>query len=310
MAKRKPTNPAKFDRCVKAVKAKGGAANAYAVCTAAGTRGNKPYSIGDERGVPIGVFQSRAEAFAEAKSLAETGQRVEVVWKGKKGYQSKWFGRRRGNPDGLQRFDILDLQDGNWQVVGSERSYSAKGALATYKKKHADWSKGRKMRAKLLKDNPAAQSVEAYKGFHGREPDELVTVTKQVHYHKHLAGAGKLEKLEVISLEGSKVILSRFKGALLAFNEKRTQLFIEGGDQSVNLREFGITSPHEMETLGDVVAVEYFTRKDHLRAEDGGTAIYRHKFSKPFPHLLYDVPNMQLIFSGGRYDIPDEGIDN
>ena len=32
-------NPAKFDRCVKAVKKRGGA-NPYAVCTAAGTRGN------------------------------------------------------------------------------------------------------------------------------------------------------------------------------------------------------------------------------------------------------------------------------
>ena len=31
-------NPAKFDRCVKEVQAKGGAANAYAVCTAAGAR--------------------------------------------------------------------------------------------------------------------------------------------------------------------------------------------------------------------------------------------------------------------------------
>jgi hypothetical protein len=36
--KRKPSNPAEFDRCVKAVKKRGGAANAYAVCTAAGTR--------------------------------------------------------------------------------------------------------------------------------------------------------------------------------------------------------------------------------------------------------------------------------
>ena len=34
-------NPAKFDRCVKAVKAKGGAYDPYAVCTAAGTRGNR-----------------------------------------------------------------------------------------------------------------------------------------------------------------------------------------------------------------------------------------------------------------------------
>lgn len=41
MKKRKPKNPAKFDRCVKAVKKRGKGVNAYAVCTAAGTRGKK-----------------------------------------------------------------------------------------------------------------------------------------------------------------------------------------------------------------------------------------------------------------------------
>ena len=37
-------NPAKFDRCVREVEAKGGDVNAYAVCTAAGTRNPKPAS--------------------------------------------------------------------------------------------------------------------------------------------------------------------------------------------------------------------------------------------------------------------------
>lgn len=166
---------------------------------------------------------------------------------------------------------------------------------------------GRK-RAARKRGNPPEAAVEAYEDFHGRQPDEMVEVTKQVHYHKHLAGAGKLEKLEVVSRRGDKVILSQFKGALLCFNEKRTQLFIEGGDQRPNLRDFGISSPHEMEVLGEVIAVEYFTRKDHL-GRDGGTAIYRHKFSKPYPELQYDVVNEQLIFSGGNYVILAEGID-
>lgn len=163
-------------------------------------------------------------------------------------------------------------------------------------------------KAKARKGNPPEAAVEAYEDFHGRQPDEMVKVTKTIHYHKNLAGAGKLEKLEVISRRGDKVILSGFKGALLAFNEKRTQLFVEGGDQRVDLKQFGVQTVHEMEALGEVKAVEYFTRKDHL-GKDGGTAIYRHKFSKPYPELQYDVLNEQLIFSGGSYVIPSEGID-
>ena len=196
-------NPSKFDRCVKDVTRRGGAADPYAVCTAAGTKGK---------------------------------------------------GKRR--------------------------------------------------------KNPAEQAAQAYKDFHGKESMETVTVKKEVHYHKHLAAAGKLLELEVVSRQGFKVTLSGFKGALLCFNEARTQLYVEGGDQSVKLAEFGISQSqaHEMEVLGEVVAVDYHTTKDHLGSE-GGTAIYRHKFKRPYPELQYDVPNEQLIFSGGKYTILDEGID-
>jgi hypothetical protein len=92
-------------------------------------------------------------------------------------------------------------------------------------------------------------------------------------------------------------------------NEAATQLYIEGGDQSVDLRDFGIKTPHEKEILGHVTDVWYFTTKDHLRPEDGGTAIYHHKFGKIKPTMIYDVPNQLLEFAGGGYTIPDEGID-
>ena len=164
--------------------------------------------------------------------------------------------------------------------------------------------------AKRKKRNPPAESAQAYKDFHGRDSMESVTVKKEVFYHKHLAAAGKLVQIEVVSRQGYTVTLDGFQGAMLCFNEKKTQLYIEGGDQSVKLAEFGIAASqaHEMEVLGEVLAVEYHTTKDHLGSQ-GGTAIYRHKFGRPYPELQYDVPNEQLIFSGGRYVILDEGID-
>jgi len=171
--------------------------------------------------------------------------------------------------------------------------------------------------------NPEQQTLEAYQDFHGRQPDEFVTIKKRIHVHGWLPGAGELRRMVVISRNKKfKVTMTRFEGALLAFNEKRNQLFIEGGDQAVNLQDFGITrEPHEVETLGRVVSLDYFTTKDHLGSE-GGSAIYRHKFRTTnelgqhvtvriaeYPDLIYHVLDERLEFSGGSYTILREGID-
>jgi hypothetical protein len=172
------------------------------------------------------------------------------------------------------------------------------------------------------KKNPAAEAIQGYEDFHGKPPDEFVTVSRQVHFHKHLSGAGKLKKLVVLPVNGKqRVMLTGFGGALLAFNEARSQLFIEGGDQTVDLAVFGIDEPHELETLGQVKAIEYFTTKDHL-GDEGGTATYVHKFRTTnedgkhvtiriarYPDLIYRVLDKQLEFSGGSYTILPEGID-
>ena len=266
MAKR-TGNPAKFDRCVKAVKKRGGAANAYAVCTAAGTRKNP----------------------------------LPPVW------------------------EIEDLQDGNWQFIASVRAGSAKEAVSVYRRDHAGWTKGRKLRARRRNSNPAAESIEAYRDFHGQDPKEMVSVTTKVHFHKHLAAAGELKFLIVDTLDGKYRVTIRFKkDVLLAFNEKRNQLFVEGGDQSVNLKDFGIDpeDAHELETLGKATRIGYFTEKVHLAKEDGGVAIYDHKFRMTnengkhvtvrvakYPDVIYRVLDEHLEFSGGSYKILSEGID-
>ena len=150
-------NPAKFDRCVKAVKKRGGAANAYAVCTAAGTRKNP----------------------------------LPPVW------------------------EIEDLQDGNWQFIASVRAGSAKEAVSIYRRDHASWAKGHKLRAHPRRGNPAAESIEAYRDFHGKDPKEMVSVTTQVHFHKHLAAAGELKFLIVDTPDGKYRVTIRFKKLVL-----------------------------------------------------------------------------------------------
>lgn len=160
--------------------------------------------------------------------------------------------------------------------------------------------------------NPAAAAAEVYEEFHGTPSTELVTVTEPVHYHAHLAGLGKLAYLKVAGVDGYMHTLKDFAGSLLCSNEDRNQLFVEGGDQAVDLGVFGISAPHEVETLGQVTEIGYRTTKHHLGAE-GGKALYFHLTGEDggsSPDLLYRVRDAKLEFSGGSYSIKSEGIEN
>jgi hypothetical protein len=170
------------------------------------------------------------------------------------------------------------------------------------------------------KRNPAKGAAEVYEEFHGFKPSEVVTVTKKIHYHAQLAAAGLLTHLDVWGIDRKGHRIEGFKGAFLAFNETKNQLFVEGGDQSVNLEDFGIDPPHELETLGRLTDIGYKTNKTHL-GDEGGEAVYVHKFRTTndngkhvtvriarYPDLIYDVRNAQLLFSGGSYEILREGI--
>lgn len=169
---------------------------------------------------------------------------------------------------------------------------------------------GAKKKKRARKGNPADSAAAAFEEFHGRPSEEVITVTQKVHYHSNLAAIGKLEALRGVAVNtGDKISLEGFGGALLCENEKKDQLFIKGGDQRVDLDTFGIDTPHELNVLMEVKVVEYFTTKNHLGRE-GGTAVYVHKFSRPYPELVYDAPNKQLLFAGGSYSMPPEGIDN
>jgi len=165
----------------------------------------------------------------------------------------------------------------------------------------------------------AEAAAEVYEEFHGRPSEEVLTVTEKIHYHKNLAALGELRTLVVVSRDGGRVTLTRFKKAVLCTNEAKNQMYVRGGDQSVDLEAFGIRKPHEVETLGKVVELAYFTRKDHL-GDEGGTAVYFHvagetneggkrKMAGWAPDLIYHEIDERLEFSGGSYTIRAEGVD-
>jgi hypothetical protein len=197
------------------------------------------------------------------------------------------------------------------------------------------------------KRNTVAASELAYAGFHGREPEFDTYIETPIHEHKNLPAIGELCWLVIRCQdedgEDYDVRLEDFDGAFLCMNEQRNtypQLFIEGGDQGVDLKEFEIGPPlHENETLGRLVCVAYYTTKDHLGEKDGGEAEYVHVIEPPLdddefdewglkeldmtwddveeetegstgPDVIYDTRNHLLLLSGGSYSLPDEGIDH
>src|SRR5690349_5192412 len=113
--------------------------------------------------------------------------------------------------------------------------------------------------AKRAKRNPAEASARVFQEFHGYAPTEVIKVTKRRHYHKHLAAAGDLVGLRVIPIDGGSVRdIEGMGDVVLAFNEKKNQLFIEGGNQRMSpseLRKFGIREEHELQTVGKLKAV-------------------------------------------------------
>jgi hypothetical protein len=194
------------------------------------------------------------------------------------------------------------------------------------------WRKTKKAAHKRLglqrKKNPARRNpeeiaAEAYREFHGKDPEKVFDVDTRMHYHSVLAGMARLKFIDVKRADGGITTIHFDKNTHLAENEHQTQLFIVGGDQSVNLKDFGISVPHEMQVLGKAVEIGYFTDKKHLISKDGGKGTYVHPFgytrngngrevkvkqSDP-PTLIYDTRNKLLSFAGGSYTIKPEGID-
>lgn len=94
---------------------------------------------------------------------------------------------------------------------------------------------------------------------------------------------------------------------LLASNEAGSHLFIEGGDQSLDLSKVGLDAKgKESVIVGPVTHVTYHARKKFDGKEEEHD--YEHKFSEdsggPLPQLRYDVKNKHLFLDGGVYHIP------
>lgn len=152
-----------------------------------------------------------------------------------------------------------------------------------------------------------------YEEFHGRPSTEEVLVSEVVHEPSDLAALGELVEVVVLTPVGKRAVIDFSSDPpLLCASADAQQLYIRGGDQSLDLDE--LKMPEEMQKRNTLVGV---VEKLVYRTEKGfdgfKTLEYEHKLGEETgdaPVLNYDSESRLLSISGGAYTIEDRGIVN
>lgn len=162
--------------------------------------------------------------------------------------------------------------------------------------------------------NPADGAAALYEEFHGVPSEQETIITEDVQYHGNLAGLGHLVEIVVKTLSGYKAVLD-FEGCdvLLCSSEDGKQLYLRGGDQSLDLAAIHMNGDEwvrDSMVIGSITHLTYRTAKqfDKLKKLD-----YEHRLGEESgvkPELIYDVLNNALSISGGQYETQDVGIVN
>ena len=178
--------------------------------------------------------------------------------------------------------------------------------------------------------NSASEADFMYEKFHGREPDEEVFVEDQEHVHEHLAVIGLFMQARIDTVTGVRVMLSFEEDPpFLCTSEDGTQLYIEAGDQTIDLKALGFT---DKEWIKDRMVIGRFsppgdkkdekwnlgyqTQKDF---DDFEEILYQHDLGEETsirgnvtrvkeedrvrPFLEYEPRNEKLFITGGKYAI-------
>lgn len=159
--------------------------------------------------------------------------------------------------------------------------------------------------------NPESSAADLYESFHGKPSEEILEIGEEIHYHENLAGLGVLTEIKVDCFSGYSAVLKFDRETQLCSNEEGTQLYIIGGDQSLNLGSLKFKDAEiakEQVAIGVITEITYNTQKGfhNFKPTD-----YYHELGEESgyqPILTYDTRNQQLTIAGGAYRIKPEGI--
>ena len=162
--------------------------------------------------------------------------------------------------------------------------------------------------------NPESAAATLYEKFHQTPSTEMVELAETIHEHDYLTTLGTLQTIKLHTLADKQVeIAFADDRPYLCSNETGTQLYIAGGDQTMDLKALGMGSKlwhKEHMLLGICLEVTYQTKKGF---HDFQLTDYYHELGEETgvqPMLAYDTRNCKLSILGGQYQIKPEGITN
>ncbi len=253
--------------------------------------------------------------------------RALAAWIGRQKYGTKRFqriaakARRAGNPLGTREFLLMDVKHTRsaerlGRIIGVARSQGYDDVVEAAEKKakrlHIRPETLETHAAKVIRLNPESEAAQLYEEFHGKPPGETLEIVTDKHVHEWLTQLGLLVELKVATLTNLEATLSFTKDAPnLCSSEDGRQLYIEGGDQALDLQALKMDGDKWLKdsmAIGVVISCVYQTEKgfhnfkltdyEHGLGEDSGRQ----------PFLLYDPRNRLLSISGGAYRVEEAGI--
>jgi len=172
-----------------------------------------------------------------------------------------------------------------------------------------------RLRSLFSKQNPEDSAAELSEAWHGRPPKTATDIIERVHYHGVLTELGQLEEIKVMVTTRKAQAIRFDDDTFLCSSENGKQLYVVGGDQSLDLEALGIEGEEaekDCVMVGEVYSLTYVTDKQHLGKADKQTGPYEHVMGEDGgvpPFLVYDRLNSSIGFAGGTYRIDPTDYD-
>ena len=329
------SNPKKFDACVKKVaasaKKSGKPTNAYAVCTAAGTR-NPGWKI----------TQGKLKG-----AVTREGKRFKATVTSQYGTQHHMFDSLKG-AQAWTRTEVFNMA-GN---PGALATGVASGLAAHVTQHVAKQFKAHRGKVTKRRPNPETEAAVAYEQFTGFEPTQVTEIHSSEHVHEWVWGVGQLiaicvergdRQFPVISKGWSYngpwsdifgkpkkdqdivgwelnprtkleditwLTCSETPKASFLEQAMSSQLYINGGDQKLDIKGMAIFEPSDIRDnmiIGEITRVWYRQRKT-FEAKGKEQVDFYHDLGKEGskeirPILEYKPRDPSLHVVGGRYTI-------
>jgi hypothetical protein len=173
----------------------------------------------------------------------------------------------------------------------------------------------KKLRSLFSESNPVDAAAELSEAWHGRPAETETDYNETVRYHSVLTDLGQLSEIKVYVTDRHVKTINFDDETRLCSSENGKQLYVVGGDQSLDLAALGIegeAAEKDSVEVGRCYSITYITAKMHLGKADRQTGPYEHTLGEDggeLPILLYDTLNKQVSFAGGSYFIDPTDYD-